>query len=140
MLDVEINLNNRPLTYIEEDNAHQPLTPNSLLSERNVVSPTDQEVTSENVREAFIKRQKYVLKFKEAAWRRFHHEYLVALRERHNLNHKDKYAGIQIGDVVIIKGESNNWGDRKLAIVEKLHSGKDNVISAVGLRAAKYYL
>ena len=67
MPDVEVNFNNRPLTYIEEDNAHQPLTPNSLLRERDVVSPTDQEVTSENIREAFRKRQKYVLKFKEAA-------------------------------------------------------------------------
>ena len=70
-------------------------------------------------------------------WRRFHREYLVALRERHNLNHKDKYADIQIGDVVVIKGESKNRGQRKLASEKKLHSGKDNVIRAVDLRTAK---
>ena len=52
--------------------------------------------------------QIYVLECEEAARRRFYREYLVALRERHNLNHKDKLADIQIGDVVIIKGESKN--------------------------------
>ena len=41
---------------------------------------------------------------------------------------------------MIIKGESKNRGHWKLAIVEKLHSGKDNVIRAVELRATKSYL
>ena len=77
LLDIEVNLNNKPLTYIEDDIAHQPLTPNR----RDVVLPTDQEVTSEDKGEVFRKRQIYVLRCKEAAWRRFHREYLVALRE-----------------------------------------------------------
>ena len=84
--------------------------------------------------------QKYVLECEEAARRRFYREYLVALRERHNLNHKDKLADIQIGDVVIIKGESKNWGHWKLAVVENLHFGKDDVIRAVEIRTAKSYL
>ena len=67
-------------------------------------------------------------------------EYLVALRERQNLNHKDKPADVLTGDVVIIKGESKNRGHWKLVIVEKLHPGKDNIIRAVGLRTAKNYL
>ena len=40
---------------------------------------------------------------------------------------------------MLIKGESKNGGHWKLAFVEKLHSGKDNVIRAVGLRTAKSY-
>ena len=86
---------------------------------RDVVLPTDQEMTSEDEGEVFRKWQKYVIKSKETAWRRFHCEYLVALRERHNLNHTDKLADIQIGDVQIIKGEGKNRGHWKLAIVEK---------------------
>ena len=81
-----------------------------------------------------------MLQCKEAAWRRFHRQYLVALTERQNLNHKDKHADIRIGDVVIIKGESKNRGHWKLAVVEKLPSGKDNAIGVVGLRTAKNYL
>ena len=48
LLDIEVNLNNKPLTYIEDDIAHQPLTPNSALLGRDVVLPTDQEATSED--------------------------------------------------------------------------------------------
>ena len=84
-------MNNRPLTYIEDDIEHQPLTPNNILFGRHVVLPTDQEVT-EDEGEVFGERQKCVLKCKKATWRRFHREYLVAIRERHNLNHKDKLA------------------------------------------------
>ena len=102
--------------------------------------PKDQEVTSEDKAEVFRKRGNNVLKCKEAAWRRFYREYLVALRERHSLNHKDKLAYIQIGDVVIIKGENKNRGHWKLAIVEKLQPGEDNAIRAVGLQIAKNYL
>ena len=65
---------------------------------------------------------------------------MVALRERNNLNHKDKLADIEISDVVIIKGESKNRGYWKFAIVENVHSWNDNVIRAVGLRTSKNYL
>ena len=81
-----------------------------------------------------------MLIYKEAAWRRFHRDYLVALRQRHNLNDKDKHADIQIGDVVIMKGESTNRGYWMLATAEKLRSGKDSAIIAFGLRTSKKYL
>ena len=60
---------------MEDDIARQPLTPNSILLACDVVLPTDhQEVTSEDEGEVFRKRQKYVLRCKEAVWRRFHGE------------------------------------------------------------------
>lgn len=92
---------------------------------------TDQEVTTEDEEQGFGKRQKYVLKCKEVAWRRFHREYMVALRERHNLDHDD---------LVISKEGNKNRRKWKLAIVEKLHSGKFNFIKTVRLKTAKVYL
>ena len=74
LLDIEVNLTNRPLIYIEDDIAHQPLTPKTIILGCDVVFSTDQEVTSEDEGEVFRKRQKYVLRCKEAAWRRFHRE------------------------------------------------------------------
>ena len=53
MLDIEVNLNNRAPEYIEDDIAHQPLTPDSVILGRDAVLPTDQEVTSENEGEVF---------------------------------------------------------------------------------------
>ena len=45
---------------------------------------------------------------KEALWKKWKHEYLVALREKHNLKNKDKTFKINVGDVVLIKGEEGN--------------------------------
>ena len=48
------------------------LAPSSVLLELDVVLPIDQEMTTEDEEQGFGKRQKYVLKCKEVAWRRFH--------------------------------------------------------------------
>ena len=39
LLDVEVNLKNRPLTYTEENIEHSALTPNSMTLERDVKLP-----------------------------------------------------------------------------------------------------
>ena len=61
MVDIEVNLNSRPLTYIEDHIARQPLTLNSILLGCYVVLPTEQKVPSEDEGEVFRKQQKYVL-------------------------------------------------------------------------------
>ena len=58
--------------------------------------------------------------YKETLWKRWKHEYLVALREKHNLKHKDKTIKINVDDVVMIKGEEKNRGHWKKAIVNHL--------------------
>ena len=82
------------LKYFEDDITHQLLITKSILLIRGVVLSTGQAVKSEDEGEVFRKRQKFVLKCREAAWRRFHREYLVDLRDRRNLNYKDKLADI----------------------------------------------
>ena len=62
MPDIEVNLNSRPLAYIEHDIAHQSLTPNSIFWGRDVLLPTDQEVTSKDEGEVFRKRAKTCVK------------------------------------------------------------------------------
>ena len=49
------------------------------------------------------KRQKYVQTCRDAAWKRWRWEYVTALRERHNMQHKSKAVTINVGDVVMIK-------------------------------------
>ena len=41
LLDVEVNLNNRSLTYIEEDLECSVLTPNSMILGRDIKLPDD---------------------------------------------------------------------------------------------------
>ena len=50
------------------------------------------------------KRQKYVKRCKDAAWRRWQREYITALRERHISQQKSK--AVNVRDVVMIEGET----------------------------------
>ena len=68
MLDVEVTLNNRPLSYVEDDVQYPILTPNSLLYGRTNVLPEleSHRVEPKNLR----KRARHLRRCKEALWRR----------------------------------------------------------------------
>ena len=77
------------------------------------------------------KRQRYIQRCKENAWKKWKHEYLAALQERHNLSHKYRTRKLNIGNVVMIKGESKNIGHWKIGMVSQFYTGKDEVVRAV---------
>ena len=56
------------------------------------------------------KLYKYVTRCKDSTWKRWNHECLVQLRERHNYKYKEKQRKIQVDDKVMIKGEDKNKG------------------------------
>ena len=60
LLDVEVKLNNRPLTYIEEDLKCSVLTPNFKILGRDIKLPDDSP--------------------EEKRWKRWLHEYFAAFR------------------------------------------------------------
>ena len=136
LLDVEVNLNNRPYTYIEEDLEYSVLTSDSMILGKGVKLPDDSP-EGEEVSDNWKKRRRYVHKCKQAAWKRCVYEYLAALRERHNLSHKEKPVKININDVVMIKGDEKNWGKWKIGIIENIFMGKDNTIRSIRIRTEK---
>ena len=66
--------------------------------------------TADGDSDEWKKRQRYAQRCKEKSWKRRKHEHLAALRERHNLSHKDRTRKVKIGDIVMIKDESKNRG------------------------------
>ena len=106
LLDVEINVNNRPLTYIEEDIQYPILTPNSMILGRDTKMVDGNMTEDEEEDISWQRQQKYVKRCKDAAWRRWQREYVIAVRERHNTQYKSKAVNINVGDVVMINGES----------------------------------
>lgn len=107
LLGVEINLNNRPLTYIEDDLQFPILTPNNTILRKDVRLLN--ELPEEEIGN-WKKLYKYVTRCKDNTWKRWNHEYLVQLRERHNYKYKEKQRKIQVDDKVMIKGEDKNKG------------------------------
>ena len=138
ILDIETALNNRPLSYVEEDVQLPMLTPNVLLFGQPNLLP---EMGPDRMEEADLrKRAKYLLRCKEVLWSRWTREYVKALRERHNLIHKTKSMSVKAGDIVLIKGEERNRGKWKLGVVDTPIPGRDGVVRAVRLKAGKSFL
>ena len=138
LLDVETALNNRPLSYVEDDVQMPTLTPASILHPRSNVLPELETYHEENA--SLRKRAKYLKRCEDVMWRRWTNEYLRGLRERHNLKFKGAVAKVKRGDVVIIKGDEKDRNQWKLGIVEEPIPGKDGIVRAVRLRAGKNHI
>ena len=138
LLDVEVALNNRPLSYADDDVQLPLLTPNSLMFAQPNTLPELQPHHSED--HDLRKRARYLKRCKDALWSRWTSEYLRGLRERHKLKHKNGHVHAARGDVVIIKSEEKNRGQWKLGIIEELITGQDGVVRGAKLRAGKSIL
>ena len=134
LLDVETQINRRPLSYVEDDIELPILTPSTFLFQRTNQLPDEEtwRIKDQGLR----RRAKYLNTCKDNLWNRWQREYVAALRERHNLTHKVTTFQPKIGDVVIVKTETKNRGTWPLATVKQVYPGKDGVIRAVQLKAA----
>ena len=125
ILDVVVTLNNRPLSYVEDDIEFPILTPNSLLHGCSNIVPELEAHRIESV--DLRKRAKHLRRCKETVWRRWRNEYLRGLRERHNQQHGGKLNAPTVGEVVIIKSDEKNHGKWKIGVIEKVIRGIDGV-------------
>ena len=133
---MEISLNNRPLTYVEDDHEVSVLTPNAIIGQVSKLAVEDEGSTEEEMR----KRARHILKCKRALWKRWTGEYLRALRERPNLKYGGKERIPEVGDVVLIKDDVKNRGKWNVGVVEELYHGRDGVVRGAKLRTRKTHI
>ena len=89
VVEVEGTLNNRPLTYLSAEEFDKALTPSHLICGLRLEQLPDLKVPDGNEElnpNALNKRQKYLSSLLRHWWDRWKHEYLVNLRESHNLS------------------------------------------------------
>ena len=79
LLDVEATLNNRPLTYLDEEFGPEALTPNHLIHGRRIPMIAYEQLESESEVEA-TRRWKHLQKQLQHFWKRWNHEYISSLR------------------------------------------------------------
>ena len=81
LLDVETQINRRPLSYVEDDVELPTLTPSTFLFQRTSQLPEEKTWRIKDLDQC--KRAKYLRNCKNNLWRRWQREYLTASRERH---------------------------------------------------------
>ena len=135
VLDIEVALNNRLLSYVEDDIDLSVLTPNSLLNINLSVLP---EWKKRYVEETSLRnRAKFLKKCKEVMWKSWTREYVRSLRERHRCGGGKQTACPRVGEAVIVEDEDKNRNHWKLGIIESLIEGRDNVVRGAKIRTAK---
>ena len=99
--EVEVALNNRPLSYVEDDLQFPVLMPNVMMFGKDNWLPTEDrnQIVDRDLR----KRARYLEHCKQA-------EDIRALREWHNLKHKAHELTAKTGDAVLVKGDEKNCG------------------------------
>ena len=53
------------------------------------------------------------------------------------MKHHGKYNTLNVGDVMLIKGEEKNRGHWKIGIIQELITGRDGIVRGAKLRAGK---
>ena len=135
VLDVELCMNNRPLTYLEDDPQLTVLTPNSFLFQQPTAVPELQPHQSEE--RDLKKRLRFLRTTKDAIWNRWTREYLAGLRERHRIVRGSTTKYPEVGNVVIVKGEDKNRNTWKLAKIIRLIIDTDGVVRGAELKTGK---
>ena len=134
MLNIEVALNNRPLSYVDDDIQRPILTPRSFLYGQPNMLP---QVEPHHIQETDLrKRAKHLRKCKDALWSSWTREYLRGLRERHRLNHKGNSSYPSKGDVLIIRSDEKNRTQWKLGVADDLITGCDGVVRGAKLRSS----
>jgi hypothetical protein len=130
LVEIESTLNNRPLTYVYDDNegVSFPLTPSCLIYGRRIATtPNDSQFEISSTNQSLTRRAKHqnrVLKNFTTQWKK---DYLLSLRESSKAQSRGAEI-ISVGDIVVLKNESTARIFWKLAKVEELITSKDNIV------------
>ena len=140
--EVECAVNDRPLTYVNDDIGDvNPLTPSELFCGRRSITlpfhtddydPEDIPYGEDKLQERYLKLN---IKIK-SMWERWRTDYLTSLRH-HHAKYGTKEQQIQIGDIVLIDGE--NFTRRilwKLGIVTALKRGNDGIVRSAEIKTS----
>ena len=135
LLEVETQVNRRPLNYVEDDSDLPILTPATFLFQWTTHLPEEQtwHIPDKDLR----RRARFLQICKDHMWTRWQREYLTALRERHNLTHKPANHKVKVGDAVIVRTDNKNRGKWPLAVLQQIFLGRDGYTRAVQLRTSK---
>ena len=128
IVDCEFVLNNRPITYVYNDNDElEPLTPWKFLV--NNISSSVKDI-DEVDRKSLLKRVQYVQNIRNCLRKRFKNEYLGLLASPPG----SARGEVKVGEIVLVKNENLKRTLWPLAkVIEAIH-GKDGIVRSVRLK------
>ena len=141
IIETEMVLNARPLSYVTSADVEEPLTLSHLLHGRRLMSLPDtctgdlMDPDFELSSTELSKRMNHLSNVMNHFWRRWRDEYLIELRNSHRHSAKNTApTPVAVGDMVVVHDEDLPRGLWKLARVESLVTGADGLVRGATIR------
>ena len=137
LVEIEAVVNNRPLTYIDEEDFEDALTPSHLFcGRRTLENATERTLTIDMDRQDMVRRMKLINNIIGHFWKRWTKEYLIELRETHKMKTKQKMFEINEGDVVLVQDDGIKRNKWKLGKIEEVIIGVDGIARGATVRTS----
>lgn len=137
VVEIEATLNNRPLTYIydDEEGLSYPLTLADLIYGRQIATmPHQRHCNVISTFQSLTKRARYHFRLLEGFTKQWRKEYLLGLREYHRNRTGPIEQSIRVGDIVVLKEEGSARCWWKLAKVTELLKSRDNLVRSAKIQ------
>ena len=140
LCEIELMINSRPLTYLNETDISEALTPSHLVIGKRLQTKVPEFQLQDEfdlTHEQCTPRVRYLQVLIGQYWNRFHRDYLNELREKQLYNKKktDVNRTLKINDMVIIKDDDqqprNRW---RKGVIHELIVGQDDKVRGAILR------
>ena len=137
LVEIESTLNNRPITYVydDEEGVSYPLTPSCLIYGRRVTTtPNENQYEIVSTNESLTKRAKHHRKLLNEFAKQWRREYLLSILESARAGSNEVKDVITVGQIVILKNEATKRMIWRLAKVEELIRSSDGVVRSAKIR------
>ncbi|XP_076037062.1 uncharacterized protein LOC143022635 [Oratosquilla oratoria] len=136
--EVECVVNNRPLTYVSTED-DTPLTPNHFMYGRTIALFPQVQLTEFSDPDYFIAntlrtQYQFLTDILQTFKRRWSHDYIISLRERHLRHSKPHQRGPRVHDLVLLVLDGVPRDQYPLARVTRVFPGPDDVIRSTHTR------
>ena len=131
LIEIEMALNSRPLTYISEKDLDEALAPSHLLIGRRLMNLPDHVLQPNHVDNCDEKefklnsRVKHLNRSLNCFWKRWRREYLLELQEAHRLRYTHHGLQMSQGDIVVVNSGDQPRSCWKIGRVEHIIEGAD---------------
>ena len=139
--EIEGVLNSRPLTYLDENDIKEPITPIHLYYSHRILNPIEGEGYEsdpdfKNNREQALSRKHQLEQVLQSFWKCWRKDYLLEFRSTH-VGNKIRENNIKVNDIITVLDENqkrNKWQSGK---IEKLITVKNGIIRAAEVTAVE---
>ncbi|GFX13456.1 integrase catalytic domain-containing protein [Trichonephila clavipes] len=140
--EVEVIVNHRPLTYVENDPGEpEPLTTAHFLElgygDSKYPIHFIELIDATTAKESYKKRKTYRTLLLKQLWRRWKEQYLLQLKTANHLKTPSVHKNLKLNDVVLVEGNVKSKLLWELGIIKEIFFGRDDNVRACLVKTFK---